>query len=289
MFPRSRIAPSFLFHQSAALPKVGMSLEPLWSRHSKSLGQSSANTQCREATVVARQNVEKSLPVREKRKRSAETDVSTQQSKLHKKSPTSFPVGSTDLGSGCMIVFQPRAFKQSDSQQTYKILKDEVHWRHKEVVIYGKKVMQPRQVAYMAGDTSLSYTYSHTKMQPDDWHPQVAQIKAKLQEIAGVEFNSCLLNLYRDGSDHMGWHSDNEKLYGDDPTIGSVSFGATRRFLLRQNSDHSNKWACELASGDVLVMKGSTQQHWTHSIPKMLRVSQPRINLTFRQIVHPEG
>ena len=69
---------------------------------------------------------------------------------------------------------------------------------------------------------------------------------------------------------------------------GSVSFGATRRFLLRQNSNHSNKWACELASGDVLIMKGSVQQHWTHSIPKMLRVSHPRINLTFRQIVHPE-
>ena len=69
---------------------------------------------------------------------------------------------------------------------------------------------------------------------------------------------------------------------------GSVSFGGTRRFLLRQNSDHSEKWACELASGDVLIMKGSTQLHWTHSIPKMLRVSQPRINLTFRQIVHPE-
>ena len=69
---------------------------------------------------------------------------------------------------------------------------------------------------------------------------------------------------------------------------GSVSFGATRRFLLRKNSDHSVKWDCNLATGDVLIMKGSTQQYWTHSIPKMLRVSQPRINLTFRQIVHPE-
>ncbi len=69
---------------------------------------------------------------------------------------------------------------------------------------------------------------------------------------------------------------------------GSVSFGATRRFLLRRNTDHSDKWVCDLVSGDVLIMKGSTQQHWTHSIPKMLRVSQPRINLTFRQIVQPE-
>ena len=69
---------------------------------------------------------------------------------------------------------------------------------------------------------------------------------------------------------------------------GSVSFGATRRFLLRRNNDHSDKWDCSLASGDVLIMKGSTQQHWMHSIPKMLRISQPRINLTFRQVVQPE-
>jgi len=123
---------------------------------------------------------------------------------------------------------------------------------------------------------------------PAYWHPEVEYLKARLEEIAGSKFNSCLLNLYRDGTDHMSWHSDNEKLYGDDPVIGSLSFGATRRFLLRSNDDHSQKWECSLASGDVLVMKGSTQRHWTHSIPKAMQVAQPRINLTFRQITRPE-
>ena len=123
MFLRSGVTPSSLFHQSAAVPKVIMSLETLWSNHSKSSAQSSANVYCGQATVVARQDVRQSPPVREKRKRSVEVVVPTQPSKLLKKTPTSFPAGSTDLGSGCIFVFQPRAFKQSDSQQIYKILK----------------------------------------------------------------------------------------------------------------------------------------------------------------------
>ncbi|KAL3132616.1 hypothetical protein ABBQ32_009144 [Trebouxia sp. C0010 RCD-2024] len=267
---------------AAAVPNACMSLAALWSKHSSR----PVSTEADVAADVPSCSTEVSS-IRENRKRPAVLEV-PQQNKTPRRTPKSFPTGVTDLGSGSSVVFQPNAFNLSDSRRLYRALMEQVNWHRKEVVIYGKKVMQPRQVAYMASSTNLSYTYSHTKLQPEGWSPHVAQIKAKLQDIAGVEFNSCLLNLYRDGSDHMGWHSDNEKLYGDNPTIGSVSFGATRRFLLRSNSDHSDKWVCDLASGDILIMKGSTQQHWTHSIPKMLRVSQPRINLTFRQIVQPE-
>ncbi|KAL0032429.1 hypothetical protein WJX79_011024 [Trebouxia sp. C0005] len=199
-----------------------------------------------------------------KRKRLAESthtgELPKVQSETARRPARSFAPGETDLGSGSIIIVKSKAFRHDDSQKLYKSLK-EVSWLHKEITIYGKKIMQPRQVA---------------------------QVKSELEAIAGVEFNSCLLNLYRDGNDHMGWHSDNEKLYGDHPTIGSVSFGATRRFLLRSNQDHTDKWSYDLCSGDVLIMKGSTQQHWTHSIPKMTRVAHPRINLTFRKIVQPE-
>lgn len=233
------------------------------------------------------------FPPNKKRKRTSDhaTKAASQTgpAKSLKAHAKEFKAGETDLGSGSVLIVEPRAFKQTESQQLYKALKEQVPWLHKEITMYGKQVMQPRQVAYMAENPSLSYTYSHTKMHPEPWHPSVAQVKAKLEAVAGVTFNSCLLNLYRSGADHMGWHSDNEKLYGDDPVIGSVSFGATRRFLLRRNGDHNDKWSYELASGDILIMKGTTQRHWMHSIPKMLRIDEPRINLTFRQITHPEN
>lgn len=270
-----------------------MSLADLWNAHSDRRSiQLAVSTDASALDTRSSSTFAASASRQAKRKRLAESthtgEVPKVQSETARKPARSFALGETDLGSGSIIIVKPKAFRHDDSQKLYKSLKEEISWLHKEITVYGKKIMQPRQVAYMASDTSLSYTYSHTKLQPEAWHPQVAQVKSELEAIAGVEFNSCLLNLYRDGNDHMGWHSDNEKLYGDDPTIGSVSFGATRRFLLRSNQDHTDKWSYDLCSGDVLIMKGSTQQHWTHSIPKMTRVAQPRINLTFRQIVRPE-
>lgn len=103
---------------------------------------------------------------------------------------------------------------------------------------------------------------------------------------------SCLLNKYRTGADSMGWHSDNERVYGDAPTIASVSLGAGRDFDLRATGQHGRKMRVALGLGDVLVMRGTTQQHWQHAIParrgKTVAAGQPRINLTFRTIVHPE-
>eukprot|EP00884_Botryococcus_braunii_P008453 jgi/Botrbrau1/17609/Bobra.0166s0046.1 len=155
-------------------------------------------------------------------------------------------------------------------------------------MVMGRKVMQPRLISYMADDVKLAYTYSRTQLEASPWSPTVLRIKEKLEEIAGVRFNSCLLNYYRNGQDSMGWHSDNEPLYGHTPTIGSVSFGAPRDFLLRQNSDHSKKIKMGLGKGDVLVMEGTLQQHWMHAVPKRNKVSGGRINLTFRTIIHQE-
>lgn len=104
----------------------------------------------------------------------------------------------------------------------------------------------------------------------------------ELEAATGFQFNSCLLNLYRNGTDSLSYHSDSEQEYGVNPTIASVSLGTTRAFLLRRNSDHGDKISFALRSGDLLIMTGTTQQHWMHSIPKRAGVTSPRINLTFR-------
>lgn len=150
----------------------------------------------------------------------------------------------------------------------------------------GRRVMQPREIAYMA-DNGLHYTYSKTQLNPVPFPKEVMSIKQEAERLAGSAFNCCLLNQYRDGKDNLGWHSDNEALFGRNPTIASVSFGAKRDFVLRRNADHSEKWKCSLGGGDVLIMKGKTQSEWMHSIPKRSSCG-PRINLTFRYIVKPE-
>jgi len=110
--------------------------------------------------------------------------------------------------------------------------------------------------------------------------------KARVEDIAGCKFNSCLLNFYRSGDDHLSWHSDNEPEYGENPTIASVSFGAARDFLLRKNIDKSRRHSFLLDSGDILMMMGSIQKHWMHCVPKRKRITESRVNLTFRQVLN---
>ncbi|WIA08695.1 hypothetical protein OEZ85_008120 [Tetradesmus obliquus] len=138
-------------------------------------------------------------------------------------------------------------------------------------------------------DDGLQYTYSGLTLQPHPWSAAVLEVKAAVEQLAGCAFNSCLLNHYRSGEDHMSWHSDNEPLYGQQPVIASVSFGDTRDFVLRHNIHRTHRLTVPLASGDVLTMSGTTQQHWQHCVPKRRKVLGPRINLTFRNIIRPEG
>ena len=180
----------------------------------------------------------------------------------------------------CRICSGPERFK-SDVEQ------EKVAWLQKEITVMGRKVMQPREIAYMA-DNGLQYTYSKTQLEPVPFPAELADLKKEVERIAEVEgFNCCLLNHYRDGKDHLGWHSDNERLFGPNPTIASVSFGAKRDFVLRKNSDHTDKRVYALGDGDLLIMRGKTQSEWTHNLPKRAS-SGPRFNLTFRNIVHPE-
>jgi alkylated DNA repair dioxygenase AlkB len=170
------------------------------------------------------------------------------------------------------------------AQQLFEQIRRETRWQEREIVMFGKRVMQPRLVAWQ-GDPGKSYRYSGVTWDPDPWGEAVGRVRDRLSVLLGVRFNSVLLNLYRDGRDSMGWHRDDEPELGSDPCIASVSLGAVRKFRFRKVGNPRQKVEIELGSGSLLVMSGRTQELWQHELPKMLRVKEPRINLTFRTIL----
>lgn len=171
-----------------------------------------------------------------------------------------------------------------DSANALEQLKTEIQWRHEPIWMFGKKVMQPRLTAWY-GDEGKSYRYSGINMVPLPWTESLNRIKQRVEQLSGHEFNSVLLNQYRDGKDSMGWHRDHEPELGEDPVIASVSLGEPRRFLMRLYADHSMKKEILLENSSLLIMKGETQTYWEHSIPKSSKASGVRINLTFRKII----
>jgi len=159
----------------------------------------------------------------------------------------------------------------------------ETPWRAEKITVFGKTYDQPRLTAWY-GEEGKSYSYSNIVMDPIPFTPLLSEIKAKIESLTGAAFNSCLLNLYRDGQDSNGWHADDEKELGRNPVIASLSFGQSRMFHLRHKMDKSMKKKIELTSGSLLLMRGVTQHYWQHQVPKTKRKIDPRINLTFRFI-----
>ena len=157
----------------------------------------------------------------------------------------------------------------------------EIDWRQDEARIMGRTVALPRLTAWY-GDAG--YRYSGIDNPPRPWLPLLLELKGVAETLAGARFNSVLLNLYRDGRDGMGWHSDDERSLGPEPVIASLSFGATRRFRLKHKTRTDHVLALDLPSGSCLVMAGSLQHHWRHALPKTARPVGPRVNLTFRLI-----
>jgi alkylated DNA repair dioxygenase AlkB len=158
-----------------------------------------------------------------------------------------------------------------------------IDWRLDSIRMFGKLIPQPRFTAWY-GDEGKSYQYSGLKMQPKPWNEGLLSLKNTIEPIAGVAFNSVLLNWYRDGQDHMSWHADDERELGKNPTIGSVNFGASRRFLLRRKDNPSEKIEIPLHHGSLLLMCGEMQHFWQHALPKAAKVKDTRVNLTFRVI-----
>lgn len=158
----------------------------------------------------------------------------------------------------------------------------EIVWRQEDVVIYGKRHAQPRLIAWH-GDPGRTYTYSRLRLAANPWTSGLSTLKESVEQAAGAEFNSVLLNLYRTGQDSIAWHADDEPELGPEPTIASVSLGATRRFRLR-NRQTKKVLELPLSNGSLLVMEGPMQQSWVHEVPKEKGVSSPRVNLTFRYL-----
>ena len=182
------------------------------------------------------------------------------------------------------VIMYCNLFDKKESDHLFSELCSTIDWRQDSIQFFGKYVTLPRLTAWY-GDEGKSYTYSKIKMEPQRWTTTLIKIKSQIEDVANTKFNSVLLNLYRDGKDSVAWHSDDEPDLGENPVIGSVSFGATRRFMLRHKYRKELKFEIELTHGSFLLMKGVTQHFWQHQIPKTSKLIQPRINLTFRTIV----
>lgn len=182
------------------------------------------------------------------------------------------------------VIFYSHFFEKDESDLLFKKLSEEIKWRQDKITYYGKVIDLPRLTAWY-GDLDKSYTYSNIAMRSDPWTPTLMYIKNKIEEVAKVNFNSVLLNLYRNGKDGVSWHQDNEPELGKNPVIGSVSFGGTRRFQFRHKLRRElGKIDVDLTHGSLLIMKGETQRYWQHQIPKTSKPVESRINLTFRVI-----
>jgi len=182
------------------------------------------------------------------------------------------------------VWFYPGAFDHTEANDIFATLQQEIAWRQDSATVFGRHHLLPRLTAWY-GDPGKFYAYSGICMDPLRWTPTLLHIKAAVERIALVEFNSVLLNFYRHGQDSMGWHSDDEPELGPNPVIGSVSFGGCRRFLLKHKTYKAlPKVELLLANGSFLLMQGPTQHFWQHHVPKTKRSVDPRINLTFRVI-----
>ncbi|MCC5659658.1 alpha-ketoglutarate-dependent dioxygenase AlkB [Nostoc sp. XA010] len=181
------------------------------------------------------------------------------------------------------VMFYYNFFDNNESNQLLVELYKTIFWQQQSTIIFGKKVNLPRLTAWY-GEPDKSYSYSKITMEPILWTPLLIKIKSKIESLSEIKFNSVLLNLYRDGKDSVAWHSDDEPELGKNPVIASVSFGVPRRFMFRHKTKKELKYEIKLTHGSLLMMTGTTQHFWQHQIPKMNKLTQPRINLTFRQI-----
>ena len=162
-------------------------------------------------------------------------------------------------------------------------LLETIAWRNDEAIVFGKKIITKRKVAWY-GEKPYEYTYSNIKKYALPWTKELLELKTVIEKETGETFNSCLLNLYHNGTEGMAWHSDGETDLKKDGAIGSISFGAERKFAFK-HKETSEKTELILEHGSILVMKDTTQTFWLHRLPPAKRMVTPRINLTFRTIV----
>ena len=173
------------------------------------------------------------------------------------------------------------SYENSDNYLTS--LLDSIEWRHDEAIIFGRHIVTKRKVAWY-GERPFEYTYSNTTKTALPWTNELLLLKAMVEKKTGETFNSCLLNLYHDGSEGMAWHSDGETDLKKNGAIASLSFGAERKFCFKHKRSKQTV-SLFLQNASLLIMKGVTQSHWLHRLPPTKTTNLPRINLTFRTIV----
>lgn len=170
------------------------------------------------------------------------------------------------------------------SDETIESVTQDLVWRNDFITMYGKTHPLPRKTAWH-GEAGLTHSYSGIDMVAINWTPVLLKLKNQLEADLNAKFNSVLINYYRDGSDHMSWHADDEKELGLNPTIASLSFGETRSFQLKHKFDKSKEtFSLPITDGSLVVMGGELQHFWVHKIAKTAKIIGPRVNLTFRYV-----
>lgn len=188
-----------------------------------------------------------------------------------------------ELGDATIKEF-PFAFTKRASDKYLKDLIDETSWQQDTLWIAGREITVPRLQCWV-GDRGSNYGYSGIRLEPKPWTDSILTIKERVESLTNEQFNSVLLNYYRDGQDSVSWHADDEKELGQYPIIASVSFGAHRKFQLRPKAkDDKRRFQMELRHGSVLLMSNTLQNKWLHQLPKVSGLEESRINLTFRKI-----
>lgn len=181
------------------------------------------------------------------------------------------------------VIYYGKVLPQTEANHYLARLLENIEWKNDEAIIFGRHIITKRKVAWY-GDAGYSYTYSKTTKHALAWTEELTALKQLTEQTTGATFNSCLLNLYHDGDEGMAWHSDDEKSLGRDSTIASFSFGAERKFSFKHKKT-AETHSIVLENGSLLDMKGTTQTHWLHRLPKSKKVKHPRINLTFRTML----
>ncbi len=182
------------------------------------------------------------------------------------------------------VNYYGKIFTEEQSEIYYVKLLNEVNWQHDVIKMFGKEIVTKRKVAFL-GDEGISYKYSGKNKIAENWLKFILEIKSTVEQISGEKFNACLLNYYHNGSEAMSWHSDNEKEILKHSAIASVSFGAERKFGFKHNFT-KEEISLILENGSLLIMKDETQIYWKHKLYIESKITQPRINLTFRMIVN---
>jgi alkylated DNA repair dioxygenase AlkB len=178
----------------------------------------------------------------------------------------------------------PNFIDTATAAKTFARLHAQIGWEQHRVRLFGRELDSPRLSCWI-GDDDARYSYSRMQFEPRPWLPELAGLRDQIALVCAAKFNSVLCNLYRDGRDSMGLHSDDEAELGPAPVIASLSLGGVRRFRLRHKRDKSLGLTLDLPSGSLLLMRGATQESYRHDLPKTAREVAARINLTFRRVL----